>query len=122
MGVRGIRGAITVEENSKEAIVAGAKELLSEMVERNNVMADDIASAIITTTEDLDAVFPAQGARQLDGWEYVPLMCAREIPVTGSLPLCIRVMMHVNTEKSSREIRHVFMRDAVKLRPDLANR
>ncbi|MCG6197445.1 chorismate mutase, partial [Anoxybacillus sp. LAT_38] len=63
-----------------------------------------------------------QAARLLDGWQYVPLMCAREIPVPGSLPRCIRVMMHVNTDKAASEIHHVFMRDAVKLRPDLANR
>ncbi|NGQ94566.1 chorismate mutase [Brevibacillus sp. SYP-B805] len=122
MGVRGIRGAITVEENTKEAIVQAARLLLEEIVKRNDVHPDDIASVLITATDDLDAAFPAQAARSLAGWDYVPLMCAREIPVPGSLPFCIRVMMHVNTEKKPSEIRHVFMREAVKLRPDLANR
>jgi chorismate mutase len=79
---------------------------------------------IFTTTPDISSVFPAQAVRSLEGegWEYVPVMCAREIPVSGALPLCVRVMMHVNTEKSAQEIQHVFLRDAVKLRPDLANR
>jgi chorismate mutase len=122
MGVRGIRGAITVESNTREAIVDGARLLLEEMVRQNDVNIDDIASVLITTTEDLHAAFPAQAARLLEGWEYVPLMCAREIPVPGSLPSCIRVMMHVNTEKSAKDIQHVFLRDAVKLRPDLAKR
>lgn len=124
MVVRGIRGAITVESNTREEIVSSTKWLLEEMVSRNQVNPEMIGSIIITTTEDLDAAFPAQAARLLDGeaWQYVPLMCAREIPVPGGLPLCVRVMMHVNTEKSAKEIQHVFLRDAVKLRPDLANR
>ncbi|MDA5106859.1 MULTISPECIES: chorismate mutase [Brevibacillus] len=122
MGVRGIRGAITIENDTQEEIVSATKLLLEEMVSRNGVRADDIASILITTTEDIKATFPAQAARLLDGWQYVPLMCAREIPVPGSLPRCIRVMMHVNTDKAASEIHHVFMRDAVKLRPDLANR
>ncbi|TRY28146.1 chorismate mutase [Brevibacillus sp. LEMMJ03] len=122
MGVRGIRGAITIENDTQDEIVSATKLLLEEMVSRNGVRADDIASILITTTEDIKATFPAQAARLLDGWQYVPLMCAREIPVPGSLPRCIRVMMHVNTDKAASEIHHVFMRDAVKLRPDLANR
>lgn len=119
MSTRGIRGAITVERNSKDAILEGARMMLQEMVERNDVHPEDIASVLITTTEDIDAVFPAAAARELPGWEYVPLMCAREIPVPGSLPNCLRVMMLVNTDKRSDEIHHVFLRDAVKLRPDL---
>ncbi|MFD2371763.1 chorismate mutase [Brevibacillus sp. GCM10020057] len=124
MGMRGIRGAITVEADTREEIVSSTKWLLEEMVSRNEVAPEDIASIIITTTDDLTATFPAQAARLLegDGWQYVPLMCAREIPVPGSLPLCVRVMMHVNTEKKARDIHHVFLRDAVKLRPDLTNR
>ncbi|WP_019122446.1 chorismate mutase [Brevibacillus massiliensis] len=122
MKVRGIRGAITVEKNSAEDMVSATLELLREMIRLNQVEADDVASVILTTTQDLDAVFPAQAARQIPGWEYVPLMCAREIPVVGSLPRCIRVMMHVNTDKGQREIKHVFLREAVRLRPDLTNR
>ncbi|EMT53587.1 chorismate mutase [Brevibacillus borstelensis AK1] len=117
--MRGIRGAITIEKDTKEEIVSSTKLLLEEMVKRNHVLPDDIASILITTTEDVKAAFPAQAARQIEGWQYVPLMCAREIPVPGSLPSCIRVMMLVNTDKAAAEIEHVFMRDAVKLRPDL---
>ncbi|QRG69915.1 chorismate mutase [Brevibacillus choshinensis] len=124
MGMRGIRGAITVEADTREEIVSSTKWLLEEMVSRNDIIPEDIASVIITTTEDLNSTFPAQAARLLDGdgWQYVPLMCAREIPVPGGLPLCVRVMMHVNTGKTAKEIQHVFLRDAVKLRPDLTNR
>jgi len=124
MGMRGIRGAITVEADIREEIVASTKWLLQEMISRNEVDPEDIGSIIITTTEDLSATFPAQAARMLEGdaWQYVPLMCAREIPVPGGLPLCVRVMMHVNTEKKAKDIHHVFLREAVKLRPDLTNR
>lgn len=122
MSVRGIRGAITVEKNEADAILKATEELLSEMIRLNQVAAEDVASVLITTTEDLDAAFPARAARSFPGWTYVPVMCAREIPVPGSLPRCIRVMMHVNTERGQREIEHVFLRDAVQLRPDLVNR
>ena len=122
MRVRGIRGATTVEKNEASQIIAATKELLAEMIRLNQVAAEDVASVLITTTEDLNAAFPAQAARSFEGWTYVPLMCAREIPVPGSLPRCIRVMMHVNTERGQREIEHVFLRDAVQLRPDLVHR
>ena len=124
MGVRGVRGAITVEVDTREEIVSSTKWLLEEMVSKNEIAAEDIASIIITTTEDVSATFPAQAARLLegDGWQYVPLKCAREIPVPGGLPMCVRVMMHVNTDKQAKDIHHVFLRDAVKLRPDLTNR
>ncbi|MGE5703471.1 MAG: chorismate mutase [Clostridia bacterium] len=122
MAVRGIRGAITVDSNTVDEIVDATKQLIEEIVAKNELKPEDIASVIFTTTEDLNAVFPARGARDFAGWEYVPLMCAQEIPVPGSLPKCIRLMMHVNTEKSGKEIHHVFLRDAVKLRPDLTNR
>ncbi len=120
MAVRGIRGAITVACNEADAIVSATRELLAEMVAQNGVDPEEIASVLLTATEDLDAAFPAKAARSFAGWEYVPLMCAREIPVPGSLPRCIRVLMHVNTDKSPREIRHVFLREAATLRPDLA--
>ncbi len=122
MTVRGIRGAITVNTNSAEEIVSAAQILLGEIAERNEVAPDDIASVLLTTTEDLDAAFPARATRNLTGWEYVPVTCAREIPVPGSLPRCIRVLMNVNTSKGQREIKHVYLRDAVRLRPDLANK
>src|SRR5215469_9676403 len=96
MYCRGIRGATTVERNASEEILAATKELLQLMVERNNLLVEDIASAIFTVTEDLDAAFPAAAARAM-GWTEVPLLDAREIPVPNSLSKCIRVMLHVNT-------------------------
>lgn len=117
--LRGVRGATTVTLNEKSEILTATAELLREMVRKNGIETDDIASAIITMTEDLDAVFPAQAAREFLKWEHVPLMCAKEIPVAGSLKCCIRVMLHVNTNKSPHEIQHIFQREAVRLRPDL---
>ncbi|WP_232696333.1 chorismate mutase [Brevibacillus daliensis] len=119
MMVRGVRGAITVNHNEKNEMLEATSEMLQEIMKRNQLDADDIASAIITVTDDLDAVFPAQAARDTLKWEHVPLMCAKEISIPGSLQKCIRVMLHVNTTKSPQEIQHVFLRDAVRLRPDL---
>jgi chorismate mutase len=116
MYCRGIRGATTVEQNDREEILAATTELLQLMVQRNDVRKEDIASAIFTVTGDLDAEFPAAAARHI-GWTETALLCMREIPVPGSLPLCIRVLLHVNTERSSAEIRHVYLRNAVNLRP-----
>ncbi len=115
MYCRGIRGATTVERNESEEILASTKELLQLMVERNNLRLEDIASAIFTVTEDLDAAFPAAAARAM-GWMEVPLLDAREIPVPNSLGKCIRVMLHVNTMRNAAEIRHVYIRGAVNLR------
>ncbi len=117
---RGIRGATTVAENSREAILAATRELLALIAERNEVAVEDIASAFFTVTEDLDAEHPALAARQL-GWHDVALLCAREIPVPGSLGRVIRVLLHVNTTKSLAEIRHVYLREAVALRPSRAD-
>jgi chorismate mutase len=115
MYCRGIRGATSVERNESEEILAATKELLQLMVERNDLAIEDIASAIFTVTEDLDAAFPATAARAM-GWTEVPLLDAREIPVPNSLGKCIRVMLHVNTTLSAAEIQHVYIRDAVNLR------
>lgn len=115
MYCRGIRGATTVERNESEAILVATKELLQLMIERNDLHVEDIASAIFTVTEDLDADFPAAAARAM-GWTEVPLMCAREIPVPNSLGMCIRVMLHVNTMHSAAEMQHVYIREAVNLR------
>lgn len=117
---RGIRGATTVAENSREAILAATRELLALIAERNEVAVEDIASVFFTVTEDLDAEHPALAARQL-GWHDVALLCAREIPVPGSLGRVIRVLLHVNTTKSLAEIRHVYLREAVALRPSRAD-
>ncbi len=116
MYCRGIRGATTVERNEREDILEATMELLQVMMQRNELHMNDIASAIFTVTNDLDAEFPALGARRL-GWTDVPLMCAREIPVAGSLNLCIRVLLHVNTTRSNADMQHVYLRQAVVLRP-----
>lgn len=116
MYCRGIRGATTVERNDRDEILAATKELLQLLIEKNQLHADDVASAIFTLTEDLDAEFPALAARTL-GWTEVALMCTREIPVPGSLNKCIRILLHVNTERSAAEIQHVYINGAVNLRP-----
>ena len=119
MPIRGIRGATTVTADEPDLILQATRELLEEILAENEGMkTDDIASALFTVTDDLASTFPAQGARQM-GWGIVPMMCAREIPVPGSLPRVIRVLVHWNTEVSQKEITHVYLRDAVKLRPDL---
>lgn len=119
MYCRGIRGATTVEQNDREQILQGTKELLQLLMSRNDLRIEDIASGIFTVTDDLDAEFPALAARTL-GWTGVALMCAREIPVPNSLPKCIRVLLHVNTTRSAAEIQHIYIRGAVALRPDFS--
>ena len=118
MYCRGIRGATTVEHNDREEILAATTELLQLLIRRNDLHAEDVASAIFTVTEDLDAEFPALAARSL-GWTEVALICTREIPVPGSLEKCIRILLHVNTTRSAAEIQHVYIRGAVNLRPTL---
>ena len=113
MYCRGIRGATTVEHNDREEILATTAELLQLMISQNELLAEDVASAIFTVTADLDAEFPALAARRL-GWTEVALMCAQEIPV------CIRILLHVNTTRSAAEIQHVYIRGAVNLRPAFA--
>ena len=117
MYCRGIRGAITVEHNSREEILSATTELLQLLIERNDLHPEDVASAIFTVTEDLDAAFPALAARTM-GWTEVALMCTREIPVPGSLSKCIRVLLHVNTTRSAAEIQHAYLQGAIKLRPE----
>lgn len=117
MVCRGVRGAITVEEDAREAVLAATRELLALMIRLNGIDSLDVASAIFTTTPDITSVFPALAARQL-GWLDVPLMCGHEIAVPGALPLCIRIMLHWNTEKTQHEIQHVYLREATSLRPD----
>ncbi len=119
MGMRGIRGAITVEADEPEQILAATRELLEEILRVNNISDfDDLVSAIFTTTRDLNSTFPAEAARRM-GMEQVPLLCAQEIPVPGSMPRCIRVLIHANIDRPPSEIRHVYLRDAQKLRPDM---
>lgn len=122
MPIRGIRGATTVPADDPGLILQATRELLEAILyENEGVQLDEVASAFFTTTEDLASAYPALAARQM-GWGLVPMMCAREIPVPGSLPMCIRVLIHWNTDKEQQEIQHVYLRDAVVLRPDLAAR
>ena len=119
MPIRGIRGATTVAADQPDLILQATRELLETILEENEGMnPEDVASALFTVTDDLASTFPAQGARQM-GWGLVPMLCAREIPVPNSLPRVIRVLVHWNTEVPQSEITHVYLREAVKLRPDL---
>lgn len=119
IALRGIRGAITVEANTSEQIREATIELLQKIVEENFLVLEDIVSAIFTVTPDLNADFPASSAREI-GWDRIPLLCATEIPVPGAMERCIRVLIHVNTQLGQEEIKHVYLRDAVRLRRDLA--
>ena len=119
MPIRGIRGATTVSADEPDLILQATRELLEAILEENQGMQPaDVASALFTVTDDLASTFPAQAARQM-GWGLVPMLCAREIPVPDSLPRVIRVLVHWNTEVPQSEITHVYLRDAVRLRPDL---
>lgn len=113
--VRGIRGAITAAENTPKAILAATREMLIEIIAKNEVEPDSIASVFFSTTPDLNAEFPAVAARQL-GWTDVPLLCGHEMSVPGSLARCVRVLIHVNTDKAPSEIQHVYLGGAVNLR------
>ena len=123
MGVRcrGIRGATTVESNSADAILGATTELLVELMRANDLRVDDVASAFFTTTVDLNAEFPAVAARQL-GWRDVALLCGHEMDVPGSLPMCLRILLHANTEKGPQDIIHVYLRGATVLRTDLSEK
>lgn len=116
---RGVRGATTVDTDDRDQILQATRQLLALMIRRNGIEAADIGSALFTVTRDLQSEFPALAARQL-GWLEVPLLCGYEITVPGSLPRCIRVMLHWNTTKSQSEIHHVYIREAARLRPDLS--
>lgn len=116
---RGVRGATTVRADDREQILLATRQLLGLMIRQNGIESEDLGSAFFSVTKDLTAEFPALAARQL-GWLEVPLMCGYEISVEGSLPRCIRIMLHWNTTKSQSEIHHVYLHDAIKLRPDLS--
>jgi chorismate mutase len=121
MMVRGIRGATTVESNSREEILEATHELLAAIVEANAIEHDNVASIIFTTTVDLNAEFPAVAARE-DGWTDVALQCMHDMNVPGSLARCVRILMHVNTEQSNADLRHIYLRGARRLRADLVER
>ena len=117
--LRALRGATTARADEAEAIVGATERLLSEMIERNGVAPEDLVSMIFTTTADLSAEFPAAAARRL-GLSAVPLLCAREIDVPGSVPRCVRVLMHLYTVRAAKDLRHVYLEGAEQLRTDLA--
>ena len=117
MPCRGVRGATTADANNSDAILKATRELLALMIRRNGIEPEDVASAIFTTTPDLDSEFPALAARQLN-WSTVALMCSHEVAVPGSLQKCVRILIHWNTDKPADEIHHVYVKDAVQLRPD----
>ncbi len=117
--VRGVRGATTAEANTREAILAATRELLCLMIEANHIEPYDVASAIFTTTSDLNADYPALAARAL-GWHDVALMCMHEMNVPHGLKQCIRILLHWNTAVSAQEVKHVYIKGAINLRPDRA--
>ena len=124
MSIRGVRGATTVSQDDEQEVLSAARELLLAILRANpTLQPEDIASILFTVTDDIHAAYPARAARELgDEWHDVPLMCAREIEVEEGLPRCIRVLLHWNTSLSQRGIQHVYLHDAIVLRPDLANR
>jgi chorismate mutase len=119
MAIRGIRGAAVADEDNPQEVLRVTRELLEGILAANlTLQADDLASALFTVTDDLCSAYPARAAREM-GWTHVPLMCALEIPVPGSLPRCIRVLLHWNTELPQNQIQHVYLGAAASLRPDL---
>lgn len=116
---RGIRGATTASDNTRESILEATRDLLQRIIAANDLCADDIASAIFSTTPDLNAEFPAVAAREL-GWYDTALLCTHEMAVPGSLQRCIRVLIHWNTTRRADQIVHVYIRDARNLRPERA--
>jgi len=115
--LRGLRGATTAPANTSEAILQATAELLRALLEANGFQPEDVESAIFTSSPDLTADYPARAARLL-GWRDVPLLGAAEVPVPDGLPRCIRVLLHFHTTKPQRELKHIYLREAAKLRPD----
>ena len=119
MRLRAIRGAITVDRDEPELVYAATRELLSEIIARNSVDPDHIISVIFTVTPDLTSAFPAMAARSM-GWLDVPLLCTMEIPVPGAMGRCIRVLVHVESDRKRSAIQHVYLGEAQSLRPDIS--
>lgn len=117
--IRGVRGATTVTVNESSAILEATEQLALAMIEANDIEPDAIASVIVSTTPDVTAVFPARAIRSIEGWTFVPVMCTHEMDVPGAIEKCIRIMMHVNTQKGQQDIQHIYQNEAIKLRPDL---
>ncbi|MDE5411922.1 MAG: chorismate mutase [Bacillaceae bacterium] len=117
--IRGIRGATTVEVNEEEVILDATEKLLETIITKNGVKPEDVAQIVVTVTHDLNATFPAKALRRFEGWKFVPIMCALEIPVPNSLPMCIRVMITAETDVPQSEVEHIYLENAISLRPDL---
>ena len=121
MAIRGIRGATTVHINEKEHIIEETKILIHKMLTLNTIDQADIASIFFSVTHDLDAVFPAEAARELD-LSYTPLLCLNEIKIEGSIQKCVRILMHVNSDVLQKNIKHVYLNEAVSLMPEFAQK
>lgn len=119
MFTRGIRGAITVKNNTIEDIKKATITLISEMIEKNNIKLSDVSHCIFTMTNDLDAAYPAKFVREELKFDYVPLLCFNELNIQNSLKMCIRALIVINTKKTQEEIKHIYLEDAKILRPDL---
>lgn len=115
-----IRGATTCDEDTKDEVAKVTQVLLSEMINRNSLELDNIVSVLFTATGDIHSEFPATAARSLDGFSEIPVMCAQELDIVGSMPMCIRIMMHIDANKTRKDIKHVFLGNAKNLRKDLA--
>lgn len=118
MKIRALRGAVTVDEDSKDQIVDSTVELLEEMLDRNDIATEDIVNITFTATDDVTAEFPAAAVRKI-GLSHIPVICSRELSIRGALPFTIRVMMLVYTEKAREHLRHVYLKGARQLRTDL---
>ena len=117
MPIRGVRGAITAEENTADNILSNTEHLLKKIIDKNAIEKDDIASIFFSITDDLTTTFPAQAARNM-GLTETPLLCLNEIKVPEGLQQCIRILMHVNTDVPQSEIHHIYLKEASQLRPD----
>lgn len=118
--MQGIRGAITVENDTREEVISAVKKLLTEILQTNNISTEDIGAALFSATTDITSVFPAFVARQLPNWDLVPLFDAQQLYIENSMPKCIRVLLLVNTDKTQKEIHHIYLGRACSLRSDIA--
>jgi len=117
--IRGIRGATTVKTDEEKLVLSATEALLKEMINVNEINPENVTSLFISVTPDITSTFPAKAVRKFENWTHVPVMCMQEIAVKNSLPLCIRIMMHVNTSQKQKAVKHIYHEEAVQLRPDL---
>lgn len=120
MQQRGIRGAITIEQNTVEEVRSATKELISELKKANGYREEDISNVIFTLTEDINCIYPAKIAREeFEEWKNVPMVCFNEMKIENSLKKCLRILITINTDKKQNEVKHVYLRGAKVLRPDI---